>query len=74
MSFSWVDSNESIVISAPDKDGYEFLCWISLWSEGAIALIYTTSADQQKNVLVFTDDEAKMTNNSVGALVLYIKK
>lgn len=74
ISFKWVDSNESIVISAPDKDGYEFLCWISLWSEGTIALIYTNAPDQQKNVIVFTDNEAKMTNNSVGALALYIKK
>lgn len=74
ISAKWVGSDPSIRISAPDKDGYEFLCWVSMWSEGTVALIYTNAPDQQKNIPVFTDNETKMTNNSVGALVLYIKK
>lgn len=74
ISTPWIDSNTSITISAPDKDGYKFLCWISLWSEGTVTLVYTTSPDQQKNAVVYTDNVASMSNNSVGALVLYIKK
>lgn len=74
ISTPWVDSNTSITISAPDKDGYKFLCWISVWSEGTVTFVYTNSPDHQKNAAVYTDNVASMSNNSVGALVLYIKK
>ena len=34
-------------ISAPDKDGYTFFCWLSLTSNGRIKLVYTNNSSLQ---------------------------
>lgn len=60
-------------ISAPDKDGYTFFCWLSLTSNGRIKLVYTNNITA-KNTVVYVSDASAMNGQGIDCYALYIKK
>lgn len=69
----WNTTEDSINISAPDKDGYNFFCWLSITSNGRVKLVYTNGITN-KNTIVFTPNGTEMNGMSIDCFALYIKK
>lgn len=73
INIPWNTTEDSINISAPDKDGYNFFCWLSITSNMRIKLVYTNDITN-KNTVAFTPNGTEMNGMSLDCFVLYIKK
>ena len=60
--------------SAPDVDGYKFLCWVNFTSNGTILPIYTDASTRQKNVEVFCYNPDLIKGYKVDCIAMYIRE
>lgn len=73
INIPWNTTEDSMTISAPDKDGYNFFCWLSITSNGLMRLVYTNDITN-KNTSAFSNPGTEMNGKSIDCFVLYIKK